>query len=419
MNIENDTMTDDQIIESEIIPMSDEDFTSLMTGKAPVTKATPKADPAPKPDPKPAGKPAPAGKAATMPTAEEVLKDEDPGDTDIEEVSDIKDLFAGPDQKPGKQAASEKSQPAGDGNIDLAALRATADYLMEKGYWKEIENWENVDLTTEVYAQIAEQQAIEQAEDILSELMDRTGKYRKILEHAMSGHGSPDAILDLFQQERRLNATDPKNITDSETLIRNYYSTVVGWEDNDVESFIDKARTEKTLEKHSEFAKKKYQEFIDKQIQQQDSTRLKAEKQAKAQREQYEVGVKNAIAKFKFPAEFSSVMEQFAFKPAIKVPDTNKVLTGYQARMLQIQSNPEEYVDLLHYLLDKEGYIKSRSTVKQNKQNEKTFESILAGGRTGQPKTGSGIIQRSTNSEEYSEKLPAWSNFFKTSTTKK
>jgi uncharacterized protein YqgQ len=234
----------------------------------------------------------------------------------------------------------------------------------------------------------------------------------------MSGNGSPDTILDLFKQEQRLNATDPKNITDSETLIRNYYSAVVGWDDTDVDAFIDKARTEKTLEKHSEFAKKKYQEFIDKKIQQEDSKRLQGEKQAKAKREQYELGVRNAINKFKFPAEFSSVMEQFAFKATIKVPDTNKVLTGYQARMLQIQGNPEEYVELLHYLLDKESYIKSRSVVKKTKENEKTFESILAGNRAGQPKTGSGIIQRTTDSDDYAS-MPKWSNFVKSPSPKR
>jgi hypothetical protein len=409
-------------LDSQITSLSDEDFDKLMSGEDITEPPAPTKTPA-----APSTKEVSPSKGAVKGSAPAKTDKAAETSSEMEEIDDTTKFFAQdptPKKKPGKAAPppdddeeekadklpwpnEEEEEEEEDKDKDKeeeldeetarVMLTNTYNHLVKTGIWKEVEGegFDPENISAEVYGQIAAQQASEAAHEAFDELMDRTGKYRVILDHSLR-NGNPDEIINLFKEEHQINALDPAVPIDQKEMIRKYYKDILEWENDDIETFINKAEADKELEKYSGIARKKYQKHIDTAINTK-NTELKAREEKASQDKQLFVDtMSGAIDDLKLPREKADMLKRSLFVPAFKV-SPQKTITAFQAQMLNIQQNPEEYLDLIRFVMDKKAYLERASVKKQNTQAQEQFKIKL----NGRSKIKSeNPIQRQNNSKE-------------------
>jgi hypothetical protein len=391
-------------LNTEIAELSDEEFDKLMSGDESIDTPPPKKAPA---EEKP---PAPAAKAKVKTPATKIAppvgdKEESKESTDIDELDDqdFEEAAKTPKAKAAPAEGEKEEEAEPDDETTKQVLSSTYQHLVKTGLWREVEGDEfdpdNIDSDT--YAQIATQQASDAAHEAFEELMDRTGKYRSILDHALR-NGNPDEIIDLFKGEHQINALDPKVPTDQKEMIRKYYKDILEWESDDIESFINKAEADKELDKYSNIARKGYQKHIDTAVSTRNNELKARELKAQQDKQAFIDTMTSTIESLKANPQEREYLKRAIFTPAYKV-SADKTITAFQAQMLNIQRDPQAYIDLIRFVMDKERYLKQVTAGKENKDTQEKFKLRLGGSATGTAKGAEIPVKRKTTSKEQEE----------------
>jgi hypothetical protein len=406
-------------ITSSILPMGDDEFSALMKGGTPPKPAAPKKDSTPQ------GKQGSKTPAAAAPTQ----TPDDDDSTDIDAV-DIDDLYKPKKGAKGTKPAAKTAVTGEEGTDDTdtedtdttdttdegeemdeesakAVLSSTYRHLVDNGLWQEVEGdeFDPENITPDQWAEIAVEQATAQAHAAFDELMNRTGKYRAILDHALK-NGDPDKIIDLFKEEQVTKAADITTEAGQETMVRRYYKNLLEWDDSDIESTINKLKADKELEKYAKIAQNKYQAHIDKSITAEETQRKQNEKKVEARKQQYAQTMSSAIAQLNLPADSKRFLQKSLLQPTpTKIGTETKSLTPYQAQMMKIQSSPADMLDLLQFVMDKKGYISRVKTQKQNVKNQNSFRIKLNGSSTSGKSGGVNPATRKQSREEETENI--------------
>jgi hypothetical protein len=410
-------------LDTQITALGDEEFNRLMNGEDITEPPKPAVKPPPvKQAPKTKTPPAKVSKTADAPAASEEMDTIDDtekffGQQPAKKKTEKTEKHKGKEDEEGEEEElpwpnKETEDDDRDDNEDTGdepdeettklMLSSTYQHLVKTGVWKEVEGegFDPNQMTSEVYAQIAAQQATEAAHEAFGELMDRTGKYRTILDHALR-KGNPDEIIDLFKEEHKMNALDPKLPTDQKEMIRRYHTDIMEWDTADVDNFINKAEADNELEKYERIARKGYQRHIDSTIATKNAELKRKEDKATADREAFESTMSNVIDQLKLPGDRADMFKRALFEPAFKIaPD--RTITAFQAKMMQVQNNPQEYFDLVHFIMDKKEYLHRATAKKENTQVQQQFKIKLNGGGITPVKSESNIT-RQRNSKEQEE----------------
>lgn len=379
-------------LSTDILPMADDEFDRLMSGDDAEPAPKPKTQTAPPPKDTPAkGKETPAkGKTTTSKAAPPAAPELEAGD--IESVDDISEFLDDDGQGKGKGKATTTGEEGGgtdDGGEELDDETArimfsnTYRHLVNQGIWNEVEGegFDPDNMTPEVWAQVAIQQATETAHAFFDELVDRTGKYRNILDHAMR-NGDPEDIINLFKEERYNDSLDLKQPADQKEIIRRYHINLLEWDKDTTESFINKAEADNELEKYATLADKQYKKHFKSQLDQR-NMELKAREDKAAQDRLHFVETMTAVIDdTKLSNDKKQFLKKSLFTSSVQLSPTRSV-TPFQAAMLKMQQNPQEYLDLIRFVMDRKAYLEAATAKKDNNTTQSAFRLKLNSGGSG------------------------------------
>jgi hypothetical protein len=403
-NTSNEVITMDSSIES----LSDEQFSLLMNGTGVTSSST-----APAVAPKVVTAGGGNQPGTNIPEAIPPTQTSDTEMPGIEEV-EITDLFS--NKRPagsesGNKGSEDKSKLPKDPKTattpdttikdaeedphTVTVLTSIATELVKRGVWQKYDLPENVTMTSEIYAQISAQQAEEAAQDAFEQLLERTGKYRSIVEHALNG-GSADKIADLLLERNQIDISNLKVPTEQKEIIREYYSKVLTWEKADIDTMLNKFEADSELEKYAGIAKKKLQEFVDSKIEGTKIADDNAKKKAEYDQKQYVTSINQAIQSSTLSDSQKEALKVSILKPAFSLGD--RQMSEYQAKLYQMTKDPVQFLELAQFVVNREAYIKRATAVTESDQNKSKFKINLGGTKTG---TNGGEIRavRSTETE--------------------
>ena len=329
---------------------------------------------------------------------------EDLDSLETEEAEDKND-----DDKSDDKPADDKSDDSDDNSkkdkVDPTkvneVLKSTTEYLIEKGIWSDFEGREETEVTEELYAQIAEAQASNKVQELFEELVDSTGDYGKaIITHIKNG-GNPDEIIDIFKEQKAIEAVDITQGMNAENLIEKYYKEEVGWSDVKIKKWIDGLKAEESgLEDEANDIKSKYQESYKKQLEQVQKQQQLERAEAQRRHQEYMDSLSSEIESFEgFTTEDKKLVKEAVFK-------TKKVngiqVSPFVEKISEIQKNPKEFIEFVHFVMNKEGYKSKIGSVKQKEVTEKTWNFV---------KGNSAVKNSGSSSSSQSNKKEVGTNF--------
>jgi len=291
---------------------------------------------------------------------------------------DKEELFDEPEEdledKTKKSTPSDKSKT----KTPPVNYKATLDYLVEQGIWQDFEERESLEeITEEQYVAIMEQQDAVRIQNLFNEKIEKTGNIGKaIIQHIENG-GNPQDIINLFRERRSIENLNLKDADDQEAAIRAYME-YMDEDDDDIEDFITTAK-DKGSEYFASLAEKRYKKLLDINASQVNSTIKEQEEyknHQKALKQKFDETIRQTINKAEdFTATEKREIEKFLLQTPYKLENGTPV-TGFYAKMLEIQKDPIKYIKLAKFVSDIDAYEKKISKKAEKETIKKTFNFI-------------------------------------------
>lgn len=282
-------------------------------------------------------------------------------------------------------------------------LKTTVDYLIEKGYWKDFDGREELEIDEETYAELAAKQDEVRISERFNELVDSTGDYGKaIINHIKKG-GDPDEIIDIFKEQKAVEAIDVSDADSQESLVEKYYSEVLGWSKTRIDKHINRLKSEDgELQEEADDIQDKYKEIYKKQLDDVTRKQDEAEKAAEERQKEYIKTLTSTIETFEgFTDKEKKLVKDSVLKFNKKLEDGTEV-NDFYLKFHKIQTNPKDYVELIHFIMDKEGYIQKMSKKEETKATEKTWKFV---------KGNAAVTKKATQTPEHQESKTSKLNF--------
>lgn len=255
-------------------------------------------------------------------------------------------------------------------------LKNTVDYLIKSGKWVDFEGREDLEVTEEVYAELAKKQDEYRVSTMFNELLDSTGDYGKaIISHIKNG-GNPDEIIDLFKEQKQVTQIDTSTEDGKQQLIEKYYSDVLGWKPEKVAKTVKRLISEDEINSEFDDVKEMYNEHYE--------NRLKEINEQNRQKEienirKQEVFVNNIKTALDGNTDLTEKDKQLIAGSILNFRhklDNGQKVNDFYIKFAEKQADPREYVDLVRFVMDKEGYLKSISRKLTTKANAEAFNFI-------------------------------------------
>lgn len=260
-------------------------------------------------------------------------------------------------------------------------LKRTIDFLVESGRWKDFEGREELEVDDEVFGKIALEQDRIRVEETFAELIDSTGPYGKaIISHIKDG-GNPDDILDLFKEQKEVQSINTNTLEGKIEYIEKYYSEVVGWKPAKIEKHLRLLAEKGEEEIDSEFdeLKNEFDDYYNQQLEAITQER-EANKQKELAKKQKFVGDIKKVIKERsdFTDKDRKIVENAVLNYNKRLPN-GQVVNEFFIKFAEMQNDPEAYVDLVLFTMDRERFKNSAAPVVQKKEAEKNFKFIKSG----------------------------------------
>lgn len=312
---------------------------------------------------------------------------------------EVEDETSDEDEKSDEEVADEtKSQtPAEVAEV----LKSTVDYLISSGQWVDFEGREDLEMTNEVYAELALKQNQQNAYDIVNDLIDETGIYGKaIIGHIKNG-GNPDEVIDIFKEQREVETMDTSNETGKQAKIEKYYRDVLGWKPEKVKKTVDRLVEDNEIDSEfsdvNELFEKHYKDRLAEVNREAEREKaVKVEKQ-----EKFKNSIKTVIENRTdlTPTE-RKVISDSILNLKHKL-DNGQSVNDFYLKFAEAQADPESYIDLVHFVLDREGYKKRIKSTEETKAAKKAFTFIKGNAAIKKPvATQVDINDRSQNTQK-------------------
>lgn len=279
----------------------------------------------------------------------------------------------------GKESKKEKKEEPKEEEADTevvnGVLKNTVDYLVEKGIWSDWDGRKEAEIDEKSYAEIAAQQDQHRVSQMFSELIDETGDYGKAIINFVKTGGDPDKIIDIFKAEKEIEnfATDSEE--DKKALISKYYKDVLNWNNTKISRHISTLIANEELEGEATDVKDLYSKHYEEELKKVNQEAQVQAQQAKVREESFKRTITGAISKTNLPERDKQNIEKSILQYRNKLPN-GQAVSDFYVRFAEIQANPEEYIDLVRFAMDKEGYLKSIKTDINNKVVDKTFDFV-------------------------------------------
>lgn len=292
----------------------------------------------------------------------------------------------------------QESKTKVDKDTSSSILQTQAELLIERGLWREFEGMEEFEWSNENYANLVEQQAIWQAEDMFSELIDSTGVYGKaIISHIQNG-GNAEEIIDLFKEAKKIESFDIETEEGKTALLTKYYKDL-GWKDAKIKRTIDAAIDSNTIDEDVADAKAEMEQAIQEEVaskQRNQEAYLKAQKEAE---EKFAENITNALKERK---DLANDQKRDIYNSLLvydKKLQDGRVVNQFALDFAKLQSDPKKYIDLVLFVRDYDKYIETLSKNEEKKAVRKTWDFIKGNGAVSKT-VGAGGHSKSTSKDK-------------------
>lgn len=295
--------------------------------------------------------------------------------TPEEEEAEL-EAAAGDDVPGEKTEKGKKEEPSISADTNAQLLQAKAKGLIERGIWREVNDFDSIEWTDETYGELAEAQAQWAAEDMFNEMLDQTGDYGKVIFQHIKNGGDPKEIIDLFRESKRVNNLDISDENGQQNIIREYYSKVHGWSDSKITRFINGAIDNKALKDEATEVK----ELLEKEIKAEVDARKQAQEAALKERQEAERKWAGSIQDALKAREDLTEKERKELQSTLlnynqKLPDGRQV-NQFTINFMKLQQDPQKYIELVRFVNDPDKYTKRVEKEKEKQAAKKTWEFV-------------------------------------------
>ncbi len=343
--------------------LPDEVFSQLMEDAPPhstpnaatlpgASKVEPKTEP--KPDPK------------TDPKAEPKTDAEPVQKTDAEMAAQLEEAAGG---------EPAEGEPKAEAGVDESAFfKAKALGLIERGIWQEFEGIEDFEWTEENYGKLVEVQAEWKAEEKYAERVGRIGDTGKTIIDYIETGGDPNEIVNLFKASKRIETFDIKTDQGKESLVREYYTKIIGWSDAKTDKYV-KTLVDSGADRLTEEATEA-KDLMEKGIQEQIKETQETQKQYKVQQEQqaraWESNITKAIKdRQDLTDKEKRETQEVLLNYNVKLQD-GRVVNKFMVEFMKMQADPQKYIDLVRFVTNPDKYkekVEKKAQVAEAKKN--------------------------------------------------
>lgn len=283
------------------------------------------------------------------------------------------------DKKKADEAEAKRLQEEKDAENApqvIEALTNTVGYLVKSGIWEDFEGREELEVTPEVYQQLVVAQDKLRLSSQFDELIDSTGDYGKaIISHIRRG-GNADDVIDIFKEQKAVEAIDTSTEEGKALKIEKYYKDVVGWKPKKVETFIkDLVANEKVDEEFAEVTEEydKYHKQQLKNLQAAEDERIAKQEENK---ERFKTSIKTALEQENTltPQERKKVEDAILdFKHDV---GGGQKVNDFYLKFAEMQKDPAQYIELVRFVMDPKNYKKAISQKAATVEAKKVFTFI-------------------------------------------
>lgn len=270
-------------------------------------------------------------------------------------------------------------------------LKNTATYLIEKGLWQDFEGREDYlkDLTDEGYAELAAKQQEFIVNQQVEEAINSTGDYGKaIIEYAKNG-GDPDKVVDLFKEQKAVESIGIDSEDGQKAVIEKYYTEVFDWTKDKAKKYINNLITSDELETEAKEVQDKYTQYYKEQLEEIQVQQAQVVKQQQEEQKRFVQTINTKLTERKdFTESDRKLIQNAVFKYDKALPDGTKV-NNFYLKFAEMQKNPDDYLDLVKFVMDKQGYNKKVKNVAETESTEKKWSFLKGNAAAASPSTGS------------------------------
>lgn len=277
-----------------------------------------------------------------------------------------------------------------------SVLKSTVEYLIQSGLWEDFEGREELDVTEETYAKLVAEQDKRRVQGMFEELVDSTGPFGKAIIDYVKNGGNPDEIIDLFKEQKQVESINIEQADGQKDLVKHYYTEVMGWKPEKAEKYISNLMMQNELENEAQEVQELFKSYYKKEADRLNKEREDfAEKQKEAEIA-FETNIKTAIKDRKdlTPGEKKTI-EDYLLTYDQRLPNGNMVNKFY-VNFAKMQQNPQDYIDLVAFVMDKQKFLQKVSTTEKTKATAEAFKFIKGNGAVSSKK-GTGYEQTKKN----------------------
>lgn len=280
-----------------------------------------------------------------------------------------------------KSEEKEEEEEAVDAGAVTTVLKNTVDYLVNQGLWVDFEGRENLEITEEVYAELAAKQAQHTAYEIVNELIDSTGAYGKaIISHIKNG-GNPDEIIDLFKEQKSIDSIDTSTEEGKQAKIEKYYSEVLGWKPQKVEKLVRRLIADGEIETEFADVEEQFNEYYNKKLEAIEEERKAVEFENKRKQEVFVNSIKEALDEDpSLNAREKQIIASSILDFRHNLGNGQKV-NDFYVKFAEMQADPKKYIKLVRFVMDGDNYEKQIQVQEKSKAAKEIF-SFIKGNQT-------------------------------------
>lgn len=317
---------------------------------------------------------------------EDINLDEFPEKTEGEEEEEeekkpTKETKESKAKKEAEEAIAKAKEEEEQGGEEVTSvLKSTVDYLIQQGIWEDFEGREDMEITEETYAKLVAEQDKRRVEGMFSELVDSTGPFGKAIIDFVKSGGNPDEIIDLFKEQKQVESISIESVEGQKEIIKHYYTEVMGWKPEKAEKYISNLVLSNELEPEAQEVKDLFTSFYKKEADKLTAERQEFETKRKEAEQAFESNIKNTIKERKdlTPTE-KKVVEEYLLAYDQRLPNGNMVNKFY-VNFAKMQANPEDYIDLVMFVMDKQKFVQKVQTTEKTKAASEAFKFIKGNG---------------------------------------
>lgn len=363
-------------LDTLISTVSEEEFNSLFEE---ISDNTPNADTL-------HGGKAPEKKADADDKKEDtIIPDNSP---EIQNINNLEDLFPDENEEDKKDEKTDKPEDKEDKGDKIEekdenkdgvvndVLKSTVDYLVEKGLWSDFKGRDELQVDENTYAELVAQQDEYRLKKMFDELVDSTGPYGKAIIGFVKEGGNPDEIIDIFKEQKKIENFDTSTEDGKKEIISKYYKEVIGWKPEKITRHINSLIASDELETETTEIKELYDKFAKNELKRITAEQAEYEEEQKRREDSFKQNITQAISSRKdLSSKEKKIIEDSVLTYKNRLPDGN-IVSDFYLKFAQIQADPQEYIELVEYVMNKEAYLKKRDNKADNKAADKIFNFV-------------------------------------------